>query len=150
MNDTMYEVTSQSKANWRTRRHLTSQGDIYPIGEVEAGFGIEALMAGPGMEGEGSGEDSGDPEVLSGGGLRCGTAMVCTLSYVGKCLWINPSGFQMWAYCGCDTTLVGEALRLPSELAGDGGSSEMLTSIGGRWLGTMGYVLKRVGGGDGT
>jgi len=29
----------------------------------------------------------------------------------------------MQAYCGCDTTLLGEALRLPSELAGDGGSS---------------------------
>jgi len=35
-------------------------------------------------------------------------------------------------------TLVGEALRLPSKLAGDGGSSGMVTSSGGRWLGTAG------------
>ena len=127
----MYEVTSQSEVNWRTRRCLTSQGDIYPIGEVKAGFRIEALMAGPGMAGEGLGEDSGDPKALSEGDLQCGTAMVCMLSYVGECLWINPSGFQMRAYCGCDTTLVREALCLPSELAGDGGSSGMSTSIGG-------------------
>jgi len=35
-------------------------------------------------------------------------------------------------------TLVGEVLRLPSELAGDGGCSGMVTSNGGRWLGTAG------------
>ena len=69
MNDTMYGVTSQFEANWRTRKHLTSQGDIYPIGEVKAGFGMEALMAGSDMDREASGEDSGDPEVLSGGDL---------------------------------------------------------------------------------
>jgi len=34
--------------------------------------------------------------------------------------------------------LVGEALCLPSELAGDGGSSGMVTSNRGRWLGTVG------------
>ena len=95
MNDTMYEVTSQSEANWRTRERPTSQGVIYPRGEVEAGFGIEALMAGSDMDGEMSGEGSGDPEALSGGDLRCGTAMVCAPSYVGECLWINPSGFHM-------------------------------------------------------
>jgi len=43
------------------------------------GFRIEALMAGPGMEGEASGEVLGDPMVLSGGDLLCGTAMVCAL-----------------------------------------------------------------------
>ena len=91
----MYGVTSQSEANWRTREHLTSQGVIYPRGEVEVGFGIEALMAGLDMDGEVLGEDLGDPEALSGGDLRCGTAMVCAPSYVGECLWINPSGFQM-------------------------------------------------------
>jgi len=34
--------------------------------------------------------------------------------------------------------LVGEALRLPSELAGDRGSSGIVTSNRGRWLGTVG------------
>ena len=63
--------------------------------EVEAGFGIEALVAGSDMDGEASGEGLGDPEALSGGDLRCGTAMVCASSYVGECLWINPSGFHM-------------------------------------------------------
>jgi len=38
----------------------------------------------------------------------------------------------MQVYCGCDTTLLGEALRLPSELAGDRGSSGISTSSGGR------------------
>ena len=56
MNDTMYRVTSQSEANWRTHRCLMCQGDIYPIGEVKVGFRIEALMAGSDMEGEASGE----------------------------------------------------------------------------------------------
>ena len=79
MNDTMYKVTSQSEANWRTHRCPTSQGNIYPRGEVNMGFRIEALMAGPGMEGEASGEVLGDPMVLSGGDLLCGTAMVCAL-----------------------------------------------------------------------
>ena len=91
----MYEVTSQSEANWRTRKCPTSQGVIYPRGEVEVGFGIEALMAGSDMDGEASGEDSEDPEVLSGGDLRCGTAIVCAPSYVGECLWTSPSGFQI-------------------------------------------------------
>ena len=91
----MYEVTSQSESKWRTRERPMSQGVICPGGEVEAGFGIEALMAGSDIDGDASGEDSGDPEVLSGGDLRCGTAMVCAPSYVGKCLWINPSGFHM-------------------------------------------------------
>ena len=69
MNDAICEVTSQSESNWRTRRCLTSQGDRYPIGEVKAGFGIEALMAGSGM-GEGASEEaSGDAEALSGGDL---------------------------------------------------------------------------------
>ena len=63
--------------------------------EVEAGFGIEALMAGSDIDGGVSGEGSGDPEVLSGGDLRCGIAIVCALLYVGKCLWTNPSGFQI-------------------------------------------------------
>ena len=63
--------------------------------EVKAGFGIEALMAGLDMDGEASGEASGDAEALSGGDLRCGTAMVCAPSYVGECLWINPSRFHM-------------------------------------------------------
>ena len=58
-------------------------------------FWIEALMVGSDMDGEALGEDLGDPEALSGGDLRCGTAMVCALSYIGECLWINPSGFQM-------------------------------------------------------
>jgi len=132
------KVTSQSELNWRTRRHLTSQGDRYPIGEVESGFGIEALMAGSGMDGDGSGEALGDAEALSGGDLRCGTAMVCMPSYVGECLWTSPSAFHRHAYCSCETTLVGEALRLPSELAGDGGSSGIAISNGGRWLGIVG------------
>ena len=55
----------------------------------------------------------------------------------------------MQAYCGCDTMLLGEALCLPSELAGDGGSSGMSTSSRGCWLGTMGYTSKCVGWGDG-
>jgi len=76
----MYEVTSQSEANWGTHEHPTSQGDRYPIGEVESGFGIEALMAGSDMDGEVSGEVSGDPMVLLEGDLACGTAMVCALS----------------------------------------------------------------------
>ena len=63
--------------------------------EVEVGFGIEALMAGSDIDGDASGEASGDAEALSGGDLRCGTAMVCASLYVGKCLWINPSGLYM-------------------------------------------------------
>ena len=55
----------------------------------------------------------------------------------------------MQVYHGCDTMLLGEVLRLPSELAGDGGSSGMSTSSGGRWLGALGYALKHVGWGDG-
>jgi len=98
MNDTICEVTSQSESNWRMRRCPTSQGDRYPIGEVEAGFGIEALMAGSGIGEDASGEASGDAKTLSGGDLRCGTAMVCALSYVGECLWISPSAFHMHAY----------------------------------------------------
>ena len=98
MNDAICEVTSQSEPNWRMRRCPTSQGDRYPIGEVKAGFGIEALMAGSDMAGGGSGKASGDAEVLSGGDLRCGTAMVCAPSYVGKYLWISPSGFHMHTY----------------------------------------------------
>jgi len=35
-------------------------------------------------------------------------------------------------------TLVSEALHLPSKLAGDGGSSGMVISNRGRWLGTVG------------
>jgi len=35
-------------------------------------------------------------------------------------------------------TLVGEALHLPSKLAGDGGSSGIVISNGGQWLGTVG------------
>ena len=73
----MYEVTSQSEVNWRTCECLTSQGDIYPIGEVESGFGIGALLAGSDIEGDVSGEVSGDPMVLLEGDLACGTAMVC-------------------------------------------------------------------------
>ena len=80
MNDTMYEVMSQSEANWRTHKHLTSQGDKYPIGEVELGFGIEALMVGSDMDREAPGEVSGDPMALLEGDLACGTAMVCMLS----------------------------------------------------------------------
>ena len=82
----MYEVTNQSEANWRTREHPTGQGVIYPTREVKAGFRMEALMAGSDMDGEALGEVLGDPEVLSGGNLRCGTAMVCVPLYVGKCL----------------------------------------------------------------
>jgi len=81
-----------------TRRRPTSQGDRYPIGEVKVGFRIEALMAGSGTDGDASGEALGDAEALSGGDLQCGTAMVCTLSYVGECLWINPSVFHIRAY----------------------------------------------------
>jgi len=80
MNDVMYKVTSQSKANWRMHKCLTSQGDRYPIGEVELGFGIEALMAGSDMDGEISGEVLGDPMALLEGDLACGTAMVCVPS----------------------------------------------------------------------
>jgi len=98
MNDAIYEVTSQFESNWRTRRRLTSQGDRYPIGEVEVGFGIEALMAGSGIGKGASEEVSGDAEALSEGDLRCGTAMVCVPSYVGECLWISPSAFHMCAY----------------------------------------------------
>jgi len=58
----------------------TSQGDRYPIGEVKVGFGIEALMAGSGIEGDRSGEALGDAEALSGGDLQCGTAIVCAPS----------------------------------------------------------------------
>jgi len=76
MNDTMYRVTSQSEVNWRTRRHLTSQGDRYPIGEVKVGFRIEALMAGSGIEGDASGEALGDAKALLGRDLLCGTAIV--------------------------------------------------------------------------
>ena len=63
--------------------------------EVEAGFRIEALMAGSDKDGDESGEASGDAEALLGGDLRCGTAMVCAPLYVGECLWINPSGLSM-------------------------------------------------------
>jgi len=76
----MYEVISQSKANWRTHEHPTSQGDKYPIGEVKSGFGIEALMVGSDMDGEASGEVLGDPMALLEGDLACGTAMVCVPS----------------------------------------------------------------------
>jgi len=76
----MYEVTSQSEANWRTHEHPTSQGDRYPIGEVESGFRIEALMAGLDMDREALGEVLGDPMVLLEGDLACGTAMVCAPS----------------------------------------------------------------------
>ena len=95
MNDTMYEVTSQFESNWRMRRRPTSQGVIYPRWEVKAGFEIEALMAGSDMDGDALGEDLGDPKALSGGDLRCGTAMVCALLYIGECLWTSLSGFQM-------------------------------------------------------
>ena len=78
----MYKFTDQFKASWRTHECPTSQGVIYPGREVEAGFGIEALMAGSDIDGDAS----GDPEALSGGDLRCGTAMVCVPSYVGECL----------------------------------------------------------------
>ena len=63
--------------------------------EVEARFRIEALMAGSDMDEEASGEALEDAKALSGGDLRCGTAIVCAPSYVGECLWINPSGFHM-------------------------------------------------------
>jgi len=76
----MYEVTSQFKANWRMHEHPMSQGDKYPIGEVELGFGIEALMAGSDIDGEVLGEVLGDPMALLEGDLACGTAMVCVLS----------------------------------------------------------------------
>jgi len=69
MNDAICKVTSQSESNWRTHRRLTSQGDRYPIGEVEAGFGIEALMVDSGL-GEGASEEAlGDAKALSGGDL---------------------------------------------------------------------------------
>jgi len=55
-------------------------------------------MAGSGIDGDASGEALGDAEALSGGDLRCGTAMVCAPSYVGECLWINPSAFHRRAY----------------------------------------------------
>ena len=58
----------------------TSQGDRYPIGEVESGFGIEALMVGSDMGKELSGEALGDPMALLEGDLACGTAMVCAPS----------------------------------------------------------------------
>jgi len=98
MNDAICKVTSQPELNWRTRRHPTSQGGRCPIGAVKAGFGIEALMAGSGIEGNRSGEASGDAEVLSGGDLQCGTAMVCAPLYVGECLWISPSAFYRHVY----------------------------------------------------
>jgi len=98
MNDAICKVTSQSESNWRTHRRLTSQGDRYPGREVEAGFGIEALMAGSGISEDASGEALGDAKALSGGDLRCSTAMVCAPSYVGECLWISPSAFHMCAY----------------------------------------------------
>ena len=69
MNDAICKVTSQSESNWRTHRRPTSQGDRYPIGEVEAGFGIEALMVDSGL-GEGASEEAlGDAKALSGGDL---------------------------------------------------------------------------------
>jgi len=80
MNDVMYKVTSQSKANWRTHECPTSQGDRYPIGEVKLGFRIEALMVGSDMDGEASGEVLGDPMALLEGDLACGTAIVCAPS----------------------------------------------------------------------
>jgi len=80
MNDVMYEVTGQSKANWRMHECPTSQGDRYPIGEVESGFRIEALIVGSDMDREVLGEVSGDPMALLEGDLACGTAMVCALS----------------------------------------------------------------------
>jgi len=98
MNNAICKVTSQSESNWRTHRRLTSQGDRYPIGEVKVGFGIEALTAGSEV-GKGTSEEaSGDAEVLSGGDLRCGTAIVYAPSYVGECLWISPSAFHICAY----------------------------------------------------
>jgi len=51
--------------------------DRNTIGEVELGFGIEALMVGSNMDGEASGEVLGDPMALLEGDLACGTAMVC-------------------------------------------------------------------------
>jgi len=54
----------------------------------------------------------------------------------------------MRAYHGCDMTLLGKALRLPSELVGDRGSSGMSISNGGRWLGILGYVSKCMSWGD--
>ena len=98
MNDAICGVTSQSESNWRTCRRPTSQGDRYPIGEVKVGFRIEALMVDSGI-GKGTSEEvSGDAKALSGGDLRCSTAMVCAPSYVGECLWISPSVFHMRAY----------------------------------------------------
>ena len=86
MNGTVCKVTSQSESNWRTRRHLTSQREEYLRKEIEAGFEVEALMAGSDMDKDELGEASGDAEALSGGDLRCGTAIVWVLLYVGKCL----------------------------------------------------------------
>jgi len=80
MNDATYKVTGQSEANWRMHEHLTSQGDRYPIGEVELGFGIEVLMAGSNMDREAWGEVLGDPMVLLEEDLACGTAVVCAPS----------------------------------------------------------------------
>jgi len=51
---------------------------------------------------------------------------------------------------GSDTMLLGKALHLPSELAGDGGSSGILTFNGGRWLGILGYALNCMSWGDCT
>ena len=51
----------------------------------------------------------------------------------------------MREYHSCDTTLLGEALHLPSKLAGDRGSLGMLTSNGGCWLGILGYASKHIG-----
>jgi len=79
MNDAIYKITSQSKVNWRMHECPTSQEDRYPIGEVKLGFGIEALITGSDMDGEASGEVSGDPMALLEGDLACGTAMVCAL-----------------------------------------------------------------------
>jgi len=86
MSHAICRVTSQSESKWRTHKRPTSQGDRYPIGEVEVGFGIEALMAGSGIGEGASGGASGDAKALSRGDLRCGTSMVCALSYVGECL----------------------------------------------------------------
>jgi len=80
MNDVIYKVTGQSKTNWRVHECPTSQRDRYPIGEVELGFGIEALMVGSDIGKEVLEEASGDPMALLEGDLACGTAMVCAPS----------------------------------------------------------------------
>ena len=67
-------------------RHLISQGDIYPKGEIKLGIRIEALMVGSDIEEDALGEVLQDPMALLEGDLACGTAMVYALSYVGKCL----------------------------------------------------------------